>query len=341
MKYGYNSTLAWDLTVPISIKFLRKGEIIMKCNIHKVVFACLFAWFACIIQEDCSARERPIQVVTTTTVLSSIVESIGGDRVEVTSIATGHQDPHFVEAKPSYMMKVKNADLFIRIGMELEIGWERLILDGSRNHKVAIGQPGHLDVSEGVERLEVPTQKIDRSMGDLHPFGNPHYWLDPLNGKIVAKNISMGLARVSPADAEYFNNNYLDFAKRVDEAMVRWTAELKPYKGSKLITYHNSWTYITNRFGLVIVDQLEPKPGIPPGPGHIVEVIEKMKNENIKVLLMEPFYDKKPANFVQGKTGAKVVSVANCVGGSEESRDYIFMIDAIVVGLANAFKENQ
>ncbi len=313
----------------------------MKNNIYKAGFVCLFTWLVLFIQEDCSARERQIQVVTTTTVLSSITESVGGDRVEVTSIATGHQDPHLVEAKPSYMMKVKNADLFIRIGMELEIGWERLILDGSRNHKVAIGQPGHLDVSEGVERLEVPTKKIDRSMGDLHPFGNPHYWLDPLNGKVVAKNISMGLARISPADAEYFNKNYLDFARRIDEAMVRWTAELKPYQGSKLITYHKSWPYITNRFGLVIVDQLEPKPGIPPSPGHIVEVIEKMKNENIKVLLMEPFYDKKPANFVREKTGAKVVSVANCVGGSEESKDYISMIDAIVTGLANAFKENQ
>ena len=308
----------------------------MKNNI--IIVACVFMLFAWLPCGNSSGAEKRIQVVTTTTVLSSIAESIGGERVSVTSIATGHQDPHFVEAKPSYMIKVKNADLFIRIGMELEIGWEGLILDGSRNPKVAIGQAGHLDVSEGIERLQVPTQKIDRSMGDLHPFGNPHYWLDPLNGKVVAKNISMGLTRVSPADAEYFNNNYLDFAKRIDDAMERWTAELKPYQGSKLITYHNSWPYITNRFGLIISDQLEPKPGIPPGPGHIEEVIEKMKSENIKVLLMEIFYDKKPADFVCHKTGAVMVSAANCVGGSGEAKDYISIIDAIVKGLANAFK---
>ncbi len=320
------------------------------------------------------AHSKVIQIVTTTPDLKSIAEYIGGDKVKVVSIATGYQDPHFVEAKPSYMIKTKNAYLFIRVGMELEIGWESLIIEGSRNPKIGLNEPGHLDVSEGVMRLEVPTGKIDRSMGDIHPYGNPHYWTDPLNGKIVARNIKKRLSELSPSDSAYFDNNLSLFYRKIDEAFVGkkltdklgdqkltellisgkfynflkennlenelggWLLEMKPFQGAKIITYHNSWPYFASRFGFVIIDQLEPKPGIPPNPTHIREVIDQMTAQKVKVILMEPFYDEKPAKFVAEKTGAKVVMVPNSVGGNDQAKDYISLIDTILKNVVAALK---
>jgi zinc/manganese transport system substrate-binding protein len=307
-----------------------------------------------------------LKVVTTTTDLKSIVEAVGGDKVEVASLGTGHEDPHFIDAKPSYMLLARNADLWVRVGMELEIGYEALILDGSRNTKIRIGTPGHLDASEGVLRLEVPTGKIDRSMGDIHPQGNPHYWLDPLNGRIVAKNASLRLSKLDPANANYYADNLKVFQKKLDEAMFGpkllaqaegarlwamllkgqldafvkdhgggavaggWWGAMKPLAGMKIITFHRSWTYFANRFGLDVIDQLEPKPGIDPSPGHLAEVITKVEREGAKLLLMEPFYSRKPADFVAGKTAVKVVQVAASAGGQPEATDYIRMIDNIV-----------
>ena len=321
-----------------------------------------------------SAYSKTIQIVTTTPDLKSIAEYIGGDKVRISSIATGYQDPHFVEAKPSYMIKVRNADLFIRVGLELEIGWEPLIIEGSRNKKIRTGEPGHLDTSEGVMRLQVPKGKVDRSMGDIHPYGNPHYWTDPLNGKIMARNIKNRLSALSPSDASYFENNLALFDRKIDESLVGkkltdklgdqkltgllisgkfyeflkennleselggWLLEMKPFQGAKIVTYHNSWPYFASRFGLLITDQLEPKPGIPPNPTHIREVIDQMTVQKIKVILMEPFYGEKPAKFVAEKTGAKVVMVPNSVGGSAQAKDYISLIDTILKNIVAALK---
>jgi len=320
------------------------------------------------------ANSKTIQVVTTTPDLKSITEFVGGDKVRVMSISTGFQDPHFIEAKPSYMIKTKNADLFIRIGLDLEIGWESLIIDGSRNPKIRPGQSGHLDASEGVMRLQVPKGKIDRSMGDIHPYGNPHYWTDPLNGKIIANNIRNSLSTISPSDAAYFGKNLSIFNRKIDEALFGkklvekfggekltdilisgkfyeflkannlegelggWLLEMKPFQGTKIVTYHNSWPYFASRFGLHIIDQLEPKPGIPPSPTHIKEVIEQMKSQNVKVILMEPFYDDKPAKLVAEKTGAKIVVAPNSVGGSKEAKDYISLIDTILKNILEAIR---
>ncbi|MDP2922692.1 MAG: metal ABC transporter substrate-binding protein [Candidatus Omnitrophota bacterium] len=276
-----------------------------------------------------------IQILTTTADLKSIAEFIGGNEVKVDSLAKGCQDPHFVEAKPSFMMKAKKADLFIRVGLELEIGYEELIIDGSRNSKIRIGQPGHLDASEGVLLLEVPTTtKIDRSMGDVHPMGNPHYWLDPLNAKIIASNITNRLCEISPRNEAYFRQNLTEFNKRIDTKMVEWQEKLKPFNGQKIAIYHRSWPYFANRFDLEIACELEPKPGIPPSPAHLREVIEKIKKENIKVILMEVFYDEKPARFVAERTGAKVVIVPNSVGGTKEAQDYFNLMDTVIDKLA-------
>ncbi|MBU4346644.1 MAG: metal ABC transporter substrate-binding protein [Candidatus Omnitrophica bacterium] len=283
--------------------------------------------------------DNKIQILTTTSDLKSIAEFIGGDNVQVDSLAKGYQDPHFVEAKPSFMIKAKNADLFIRVGLELEIGYEELIVDGSRNPKIRFGQPGHLDASDGVYLLEVPTTtKIDRSMGDVHPMGNPHYWLDPLNAKIIASNIAKRLSEISPQNEAYFNQNLAGFNKKIDSKMIEWQEKLKSFKGQQIAIYHRSWPYFANRFGLVVACELEPKPGIPPSPGHLKEVIEIIKERNVKVILMEVFYDEKPARFVAGQTSAKVVVVPNSVGGINEAKDYFNLIDTIVEKLVEALK---
>jgi zinc/manganese transport system substrate-binding protein len=313
-----------------------------------------------------------LRVVTTTTDLAAIARAVGGDKVEVTPIATGREDPNFIDAKPSYMMLARKANLWIRVGMELEIGYEEPILDGSRNPKIRIGTRGHLDASEGILRLEVPTQKMDRSMGDIHPLGNPHYWLDPLNARIVAKNIGQRLAELAPEHAAYFNEQVESFQRELDERMFGrelvaklgggklwaallkgrleevlaqpevpplggWLATMRPYLGRKIVTYHRSWSYFANRFGLVVSDELEPKPGIPPSPGHVADVVNRIKAEGVKVLLMEPFYSRKAPELVASQTGITVVECANSVGGQPEASDYLAMIDNIVKRVSTAF----
>ena len=278
-----------------------------------------------------------LNVVTTTPNLASIAESVGGEHVSVTSIGSGDEDPHFIQAKPSYMMKARKADLWIRVGLELEIGYEGLILQGSRNPRIQINTPGHLDASEGILKIELPTGKVDRSMGDVHPMGNPHYWLDPYNGKIIAKNICQRLKQLDPAHAEDYDRNLAAFNLKLDNAMAGWTAKLKPFEHSKIVTYHRSWPYFVNRFNLDVVAELEPKPGIPPGPGHILEVINTMKSEKARVILMEPFYNRDDAEAVAKKTGAKVVVVPNAV--NEQVKDYIAMLDNVVNRLSEALSE--
>ncbi|MGB7581000.1 MAG: metal ABC transporter substrate-binding protein [Sedimentisphaerales bacterium] len=278
-----------------------------------------------------------LNVVTTTPTFASIAESVGGEHVSVTSIGSGDEDPHFIQAKPSYMMKARKADLWICVGMELEIGYEGLILQGSRNPRIQINTPGHLDASEGIMKLEVPTGKIDRSMGDVHPLGNPHYWLDPYNGRIIAKNICQRLKQLDPEHAGDYDRNLAAFLSKLDNAMAGWVAKLKPFEHSKIVIYHRSWPYFANRFNLDVVAELEPKPGIPPGPGHILEVINTMKSEKARVILMEPFYNRDDAEAVAKKTGAKVVVVPNAV--NEQVKDYIAMLDNVVNRLSEALSE--
>ncbi len=316
-----------------------------------------------------------LQVVTTTSDLRSIAEAIGGDKIEVSSLGTGREDPHFIDAKPSCMVLAGKADLWIRVGLELEIGYENLIIDGSRNTKIRVGTPGHLDASTGVLRLEVPTGKIDRSMGDIHPLGNPHYWLDPLNARVVAKNIAGRLSELDPANASYYADHLKAFQARLDEAMFGakllaeaaqvaggpdqagaklwaltlkgeldnfvtahggdaalggWWGAMRPLRDTKILTYHRSWTYFANRFGLNVAAELEPKPGIEPSPGHLADVVKIVERDKVRFLLMEPFYSRQAPDFLAGKTGIKVVQVANSVGGQPEATDFIALMDLIV-----------
>ncbi|MEA2237011.1 MAG: zinc/manganese transport system substrate-binding protein [Thermoanaerobaculia bacterium] len=279
-----------------------------------------------------------LKVVTTTEDLASLAREVGGDHVEVASIGKGYQDPHFIEPKPSFLLLLKNADLLVVVGLELEIGWLPPLLDQSRNNNVRPGAPGYLDVSQGVEILERPTGAVNRSMGDVHPSGNPHYWLDPANAVRMAIQIRNRLAQLRPADAGYFDQRLNDFKLRINEANKRWLAALAPYKGTKIITYHSSWPNFTRHFGLDVVGFVEPKPGIPPSPSHTLDLINLMKAQKVKVILMEPYFDRKTPDFIAERSGAQVVVMYPSVGGAPGLDDYLKLFDRNIADLIKALK---
>src|SRR6187455_778084 len=235
-----------------------------------------------LIASIAQAQGKP-NVITTTEDLAAIAHEVGGDRVTVESIARGYQDPHFVEAKPSFILKLQKADLLVVVGRELEIGWLPPLIQQSRNSRVQVGGPGYLDASAQARILDIPQGQITRAMGDVHPSGNPHYWLDPENGKIVAKSIADKLAQFRPADKSYFDQRLADFTNRVNDGVKRWLAAMAPFKGAKVVTYHRSYPNFADRFGLDVVGYVEPRPGIPPSPGHTLDLIQEMKRQQIKV----------------------------------------------------------
>jgi len=279
-----------------------------------------------------------LKVVTATEDLASLTREVGGDRVEVNSIGRGYQDPHFIEPKPSFLLLLKNADLLEVVGLELEIGWLPPLLDQSRNNNIRPGATGYLDVSQGVEILDRPTAAVNRSMGDVHPLGNPHYWLDPANAVRMAIQIRNRLAQLHPADAGYFDQRLNDFKLRINEAYKRWIATMAPFKGAKIVTYHNSWPNFTKAFSLNVVGFIEPKPGIPPSPTHTLEMINLMKEQKIKVILMEPYFDRKTPDFIAAKTGAQVVVMYPSVGGVAGADDYIKLFDRNIADLSKALR---
>jgi ABC-type Zn uptake system ZnuABC Zn-binding protein ZnuA len=248
-----------------------------------------------------------MKIVTSTTDLAEFASQVGGDRVEVESIARGYQDPHFVESKPSFLLKLQKADLLVVVGLELEIGWLPPLITQSRNARVQPGANGYLDASAVAEILEKPSGPVTRAMGDVHPLGNPHYWLDPENGRRIAKSIAEKLAQLDPEDAAYFDQRYQDFDRRLQEADKRWQQDMATLKGTEVITYHNSWPSFTEHFGLRVGGFVEPKPGIPPTPVHTLEVINQIKKDQIKLILVEPYFDLKTPNAIATQTGAKVV----------------------------------
>jgi ABC-type Zn uptake system ZnuABC Zn-binding protein ZnuA len=278
-----------------------------------------------------------LRVVTTTQDLASITREVGGDRVDVTSIARGYQDPHFVEPKPSFLLLLKNADLLEVVGLELEIGWLPPLLDQCRNNNIRPGTPGYLDLSQGVEILDRPSV-VNRSMGDVHPLGNPHYWLDPANGVRIAIQVRNRLVQLRPADTAYFDQHLQNFKVRINDANKRWMAQMAPYRGAKIVDYHPSLPNFARHFGLDIVGTIEPKPGIPPSPSHTLEIINLIKAQHIKAILMEPYFDRKTPDFVAAQTGAKVVVIYPSVGGKPGLDDYFKLFDYDIDVLTKALK---
>ncbi len=310
-----------------------------------------------------NAQAAGIKIVTTTTDLADITRAVAGDLAEVSSITTGREDPHTLTAKPGFIVRARDADVWIRIGMELEIGWEPVILRDARNPNIREGTPHHIDASAHVLRLEVPTQRVTRDQGDVHPEGNPHYWLDPLNGRLVAATIAERLSDLYPENKAKFEENLHRFESDLDthmfggalvesiggealwkavsgkrlEALLEekgatdkaggWYGTMRPHQGKTIVTYHRSWPYLTERFGLRGDLQLEPKPGIPPSAKHLASLVSEAEARKAHVILQEPFYTRKAAEFVASRTDAKVVVVPTMTGGSLEAGSYLDMLD--------------
>jgi len=288
-----------------------------------------------------AAQAKKLKVITTLTDLASLTQEISGDKVDVEALAKGYQDPHFVEPKPSFLLKLRNADLLISVGLDLEIGWLPPLITQSGNGRIQPGAQGYLDASQFAEILEQPQGKVDRSMGDVHPLGNPHYWLDPDNGRRVAKGIATKLGELDPGDSAYFQQRYQDFANRLAEAEKKWDAEMAPYRGRKIVTYHRSWPNFAKHFGLDVVGYIEPRPGIPPTPSHTIELVNLMKRENIKIELIEPYFDSKTPNSIASMTGGRVVVMLTSVGGRPEVTDYFKLFDYDIALLTKAFQETK
>jgi zinc/manganese transport system substrate-binding protein len=278
-----------------------------------------------------------INVVTTLPDLKSITEFIGGDKVDVFAIATGYQNPHFVDPKPSYILKLTKADMFVTVGLDLEVGWVPPLLNSARNLKIQKGSDGYVDASANVPLLQVPSS-VNRAEGDIHIYGNPHYWIDPARGKQIAQVIFQGLIKVSPENQNYFQANLKSFSDNIDTKTKEWISKMMPYKGSKIIAYHNEWCYFEERFGLQIVDFLEPKPGIPPTPGQLAKVIGEIKRDNIKVIISSPYFTTESADLVARQTGAKVVVLATSVGADKSIKNYFDLFDYDINKLVDAFK---
>jgi ABC-type Zn uptake system ZnuABC Zn-binding protein ZnuA len=278
------------------------------------------------------ARGAELLVVTTTEDLAAIAREVGGERVEVKSIARGTEDPHFIAAKPSYMLELRRADLFVQVGLELEIGWVPLLLEGSRNRSIQPGSAGYVDASEGIATLEVPTAAT-RAAGDVHPFGNPHYWLDPENGITIARSILAGLVRIDAAGRPAYEAAYRDFEERLRARIAEWQEELRPLRGTRLVSYHRAWAYFEQRFGLRFAGELEPKPGIPPSPRHLAELTRRIEAGEIDALVHGPYYNPKPVLELGRRTGLPVVALPLGVGGAPGVDTYFDLFDHIVTAL--------
>jgi len=272
-----------------------------------------------------------VRIVTSLPDLADMARNIGGDRVTVDYIVQGNQNPHFVEVKPSYMMKLKKADLFMIVGMDLEM-WAPQIIDGSRNSALKV-----VDLSRNIEKLEVPG-RLDASQGDVHRYGNPHYWLDPRNARTVVEEMLTAMVEASPGDEQFFRANAAGFLRKVDGKIAEWEATMKPFAGRRIVTFHKSWGYFAKWLGIVVADQVEPKPGIQPSPGHTADLIRLVREGNIKAIVVEPFYDRSAAEQIARSTGAKVITLVTSVGGVGEAVDYLTMMDYNIRTLAEAFK---
>ncbi len=284
---------------------------------------------------------KKLRIVTSLPDLASIAQEIGGAHVTTFSIAKGYQDPHFVDPKPSYMIKLQKADMFVQVGLDLEIGWVPPLLDGARNADILPGGKGYVDASIGVPLVEVPTgdpTKL-RAQGDIHVYGNPHYWLDPLRGKIVAQNIFKALVRLQPESEAEFRANLDTFNQKIDALTQKLITRLEPYEGTKIIAFHNSWPYFDERFGFDLVGFMEPKPGIPPTPKHLVRVIKNMRSRDVHIIIISPYFSKKAAQLVASKTDAQLVELAGSVGSADSIKSYFDLFEYNVNKLIAAFEK--
>jgi ABC-type Zn uptake system ZnuABC Zn-binding protein ZnuA len=300
----------------------------------KLFLTLLAAAAAALLAAPAQAR---LNVVTTTQDPAALTRAIGGDRVEVKALCKGFQDPHFLDAKPTFMVALNRADLFVVIGLELEIGYAPPLITGSHSEKIAPGQPGYLDLSRFIHPLEV-VPVADRGQGDIHPNGNPHYWLDPENGRLMARGIAAKLGELDPEGKATYARNLAAFEQALTAKEADWAARMRPLSGQPLITFHKSWSYFAKRYNLEEVGTVEPKPGIPPTAQHTLEVIKLVDQRKVKIILVENFYDRRMPDLIASKTSAKVVRVPNSVGGEESVKTYLDLFDQIVGSIETALR---
>lgn len=301
-------------------------------GIVKVAAATLFA-----LSGVSAPVAKQLNVVATTPDLAALAREIGGDAVAVTALAKPTEDPHFVDPKPSHLVTLNRADVLIEGGAELELGWLPPLLDNARNQKIAAGAPGRIVASQGIRMLEVPAT-FDRSKGDVHSLGNPHFVLDPLDAKIIAGGIADHLAQVDPANAAAFRANLKRFNATVDQKLAEWQKLLEPYRGTKIVTYHKDFVYFAARFNLEIVEELEPKPGIAPSPAHLAKVISTMQATKARVILVQPYQNRKTAETVARQTGATVLDMPQQPGAVPNTSTYFSVMDNLVRSLAGALE---
>jgi zinc/manganese transport system substrate-binding protein len=287
-----------------------------------------------------ASAEAKLNVVATIPDFGAIAEVIGGDKVKVTTICRGSEDAHFVDARPSFIRVLNQADVLVEGGAELEIGWLPALVNSARNRKILSDAPGHLVLSRGIRLLEVPTGPLDRSMGDVHPLGNPHYWFDPANGRIIANELAETFSRLDPANAAYYQATLKKFNERLGNKIAEWTKVMEPYRGTQVVTYHKSFEYFLDRFGLVLAGTIEPKPGVEPSPSYINSLIPRLKAAGAKLVLIEPFRPRKTPEYVAKAIGAKLLILPEKVGGNEKVKDYFSLFDYDVAQVAAALKES-
>src|SRR5438045_2817943 len=283
------------------------------------------------------SAQAKLNVVATLPDFGSLAREIGGDNVSVTVLAKPTEDPHFVDARPSFVVALRSADVLIDGGAELEIGWLPPLLQNARNAKLDVGKPGRVQASQGIKLMGAP-QQLTRAAGDVHALGNPHFTVDPIIAKTVAQHIAQAFSAVDAANAASYDANYKKFEATINAKLQEWGAAMLPVKGQHVVAYHDSWPYFAHRFGIEIDVFLEPKPGIPPSPSHLAEVIAQMKAQKIKAIIVEPYHDRKIAERVASATGAKVVDFAQYPGALPGTDNYIKLIDTLVSRLAAALK---
>ncbi|MBA2742748.1 MAG: zinc ABC transporter substrate-binding protein [Chthoniobacterales bacterium] len=281
--------------------------------------------------------EAKLNVVTTLPDLGALAREIGGDKVDVSTMAKPTEDPHFVDARPSFVVQLRSADVLIDGGAELELGWLPPLLQNARNARLEVGQPGRVQASQGVRLMNVPAN-ISRAAGDVHALGNPHFAIDPIIAKTIAQHIAQSFSAVDAANAATYDVNYKKFEATINARLQQWGAAMLPLKGQHVVAYHDSWPYFAHRFGVEIDVFLEPKPGIPPSPAHLAEVIGQIKAQKIKAIIVEPFHDRKIAEKVASSSGAKVVEFAQYPGGLPGTDTYVQLIDKLVANLSAALK---
>jgi zinc/manganese transport system substrate-binding protein len=282
------------------------------------------------------AAQAKLNVVATLPDFGSIAESIGGDKIKVTSIARGAEDPHFVDARPSFIRVLNQADVLIEGGADLEIGWLPPLVSGARNSKIVGTAPGHVILSRGLTLLEVPNAPVDRSQGDVHPGGNPHYWLDPANAKPMAARLAEVFSQLDSANASHYAANLKQFNAALDDKLAAWVKQLEPFKGTKVVTYHKSFDYLLKRFGFELAGTLEPRPGLEPSPTHISGLIPRMKSDGVKLVVIETFRPRRTPERVANDAGAKLLVLPSSVGGVPQVKDYFALIDHDVAQIAKA-----